>query len=112
MRNLHTLILVLASLVASPAMAAETKIDITSPEDGSMVRAGMQNQVAYQFTLSGEADHAHLYVDGKMAGLLREAKGSATFDALAPGMHQICARMVNKNHTPVGVERCIRVTAE
>src|SRR3989338_8105897 len=42
----------------------------------------------------------------------RQKKGSSTLDPLMPGMHEICAKMVNKNHTPIGVERCIKVTAE
>jgi hypothetical protein len=28
---------------------------------------------------------------------------------MAPGNHQICIKIVNKNHTPIGVERCIKV---
>jgi len=112
MRNLSMLALILTSFAALPAVAAEARIDITSPADGSKVKAGMQSQLAYEVTLAGDADHAHLYVDGKMAGLLRQKKGSQTIDPLMQGMHEICAKMVDKNHTPVGVERCIKVTAE
>lgn len=112
MRKLSMLALMLASLAASPAMAAEAKIDISSPADGSRVKAGMQSNLAYEVALGGGADHAHLYVDGKMAGLLRQKKGSHTLDPLTPGMHEICARLVDKNHTPTGAERCIKVTAE
>lgn len=111
MRNLPMLILV-TSLAASPAMAAEAKIDITSPADGSTVKSGMQSQLAYEVTLAGEGDHVHLYVDGKQAALLRKMKGSHMLDPLVRGMHEICAKMVNKGHTPIGVERCIKVSAE
>lgn len=112
MCNLSMLVLILTSLAASPAMAAEAKIDITSPVDGSMLVAKAQSKLVYEITLGGEGDHAHLYVDGKQAALLRQMKGSYMLDPMARGMHEICAKMVNKNHTPIGVERCIKVTAE
>lgn len=112
MRNLSMLALVLTSLAAQPVAAAEARIDITSPADGAKIKAGMPSQLAYEFNLGGEADHAHLYVDEKMVSLLRQKKGSQTIDPLMAGMHEICAKMVDKNHTPVGVERCIKITAE
>ena len=112
MRNLSMSLLILATLAASPAVAAEAKIDITSPVDGAKLDGRAQSKLAYEVTLGGEADHAHLYVDGKQVALLRQKKGSSTLDPLMPGMHEICAKMVNKTHTPIGVERCIKVTAE
>lgn len=112
MRNLSMLVFILTSLSASLAIAAEAKIDITSPADGSRLEANAQSKLDYQVTLGGGADHAHLYVDGKETGLLRQMKGSYTLDPMTRGMHEICAKLVNKNHTPIGVERCIKVTAE
>lgn len=112
MRNLSMPVFILASFTASLAVAAEAKIDIISPVDGAKLDARAQSKLAYEVTLGGESDHAHLYVDGKQVALLRQTKGSATLDPLTRGVHEICARMVNKNHTPTGVERCIEVTAE
>lgn len=112
MRNLSMLVFTLASITTSLALAADAKIDIVSPADGSRIEALVQHKLAYEVTLGGGGDHAHLYVDGKEANLLRQTKGSITLDPLAPGAHEICAKMVNKNHTPIGVERCIKVTAE
>lgn len=112
MRNLSLLVFTLVSLTTSLASAAEAKIDIISPADGSRLDAKAQSKLAYEVTLGGGGDHVHLYVDGKQTALLRQTKGSYTLDPLMPGMHEICARMVNKNHTPTGVERCIKVTAE
>ncbi|MDO8463706.1 MAG: hypothetical protein Q7S46_00410 [Gallionella sp.] len=112
MRNLSMLVLILTSLTTSLALAAEAKIDITSPADGSKLDAKAQSKFAYEVTMGGESDHAHLYVDGKQVALLRQMKGNHTLDPLARGMHEICAKIVNKNHTPIGVERCIKVTAE
>jgi len=112
MRNLSILVLILTSLAASHAVAADAKIDITSPADGSKIAAKAESKFDYEVTLSDGGDHVHLYVDGKEKGLLRQTKGSYTLDPLARGMHEICAKMVNKNHTPIGIERCIKVTAE
>lgn len=112
MRNLSMLVFILASLTPSLALAAEAKIDILSPADGARIDAKVQSKLVYEVTLGGGGDHAHLYVDGKETGLLRQTKGSYTLDPMARGVHEICAKMVNKNHTPIGVERCIKVTAE
>lgn len=112
MRNLSMLVFILASSTASLAVAAEAKIDIIAPADGAKLDARAQSKLDYEVTLGGGGDHAHLYVDGKETGLLRQKKGSYTLDPMTRGMHEICARMVNKNHTPIGVERCIKVTAE
>ncbi len=112
MRNLSMLVLILTSLTASLALAADARIDLTSPADGSKLDAKAQTKVSYEFTLAGNADHAHLYVDNKLATLLRQPKGSYMLDPLARGPHEICAKMVDKNHTPIGVDRCIKVTAE
>jgi hypothetical protein len=51
-------------------------------------------------------------VDGKEAALLRQMKGSYTMETLSMGNHEICIKIVNKNHTPIGVERCIKVDVE
>ena len=112
MRNLSMLLLILTSLAAPPTLAAEAKIDITSPANGSRLEAKAPSNFTYEATMGGEGDHVHLYMDGKQVALLRQMKGSHTLDLMAPGMHEICARIVNKNHTPIGVERCIKVTAE
>lgn len=112
MRNLSMLLPILASLTSPLAVAAEAKIDVIHPADGSRLEANAESRLDYEVTLGGGGDHAHLYVDGKETGLLRQKKGSYTLEPMARGNHEICAKMVNKNHTPIGVERCIKVTAE
>jgi len=112
MRNLIMLALVLANFAAPLAVAAEPKIDIISPVDGAKLDVMEQNKLDYNITPGGGGDHIHLYMDGKETALLRQMKGSYTLESLAPGNHEICIKIVNKNHTPIGVERCIKVTAE
>lgn len=112
MRNLSLLLLASSSLCTSPAMAADAKIGIISPTEGTKLDVMEQHKLEYEITPGGGANHAHLYVDGKEKALLRQRKGSVTLDPLTHGSHEICAKMVNKNHTPVGIEHCIKVTAE
>jgi len=112
MRNLSMLVLVLASVAAPLATAAESKIEISSPVDGAKLDAMEQNKLDYNITLANDGDHIHVYVDGKEAALLRQMKGSYTLESMAQGNHEICIKIVNKNHTPVGVERCIKVEVE
>jgi hypothetical protein len=112
MRSLSILLLVLASISAPLAMAAESKIEISSPVDGAKLDAMAQNKLVYNVTLGPGGDHLHVYVDGAEAALLREMKGSFTMETLAPGNHELCLKIVNKNHTPIGVEKCVKVKAE
>ncbi len=112
MRTLSMLILIFTSLAAWPAIAAEPGIAFTSPADGAKLNAKSEVRISYELTPGRGSDHAHLYVDGREATLLRRGKGEYTLDPLAPGKHEICAKMVDRNHTPIGVERCIKVTAE
>ena len=112
MRNLSMLVLVLASIAASVATAAETKIEISSPADGAKLDATEQSKLDYNVTLGSGADHIHVYLDGKETALLRQMKGSYTMETLSPGNHAICIKIVNKNHTPIGAERCIKVEVE
>jgi hypothetical protein len=37
-------------------------------------------------------------------------KGSYMIFPLDPGIREICVKVVNSNHTPIGVSRCIKVT--
>ncbi len=112
MRNLFMLILILASFPGSQAIAADSTIEITSPPDGAKLDAMEQSKIDYSVTLGAGADHIHVYVDGKETALLRQMKGSYTMETLSVGKHDICIKLVNKNHTPIGVERCIKVEVE
>jgi hypothetical protein len=107
------LVLILTSFAASPAMASGENIDIVSPVDGAKLDFKAENKMVYDVNLgTTTGGHIHVYVDGEEADLLRQPKGSYTFDPLAKGKHEICLKIVNKNHTPIGVERCIKVTVE
>ncbi len=112
MRNLSVLVLMLTSFAAPLVMAAGESIDIISPVDGAKLDFKAENKMVYDVSLGTSGSHIHVYVDGEEADLLRQPKGSYTFDPLAKGKHELCLKIVNKNHTPIGVERCIKVTVE
>ncbi len=90
-------------------LAANASVTITAPANGATLDAMAQNQVIYNVVPGANGDHVHLYVDNKEAAILRQLKGSHTLETLTPGKHDICIKIVNKGHTPIGVEQCIKV---
>lgn len=95
-----------------PVMAAEGSVTITTPEDGSVLDIMEQNKIVYDVVPGPRGDHVHVYVDNKEVGILRQLKGSYTFETLSDGKHEICIKVVNKAHVPIGLQRCINVTVE
>jgi hypothetical protein len=51
----------------------------------------------------------HFYIDGDEVAVLRQLEGSYLLDTLDEGAHRLCIKVVNKNHTPIGIEQCINV---
>ena len=103
-----------AALLAAalPGFAQEASVKITAPAAGSQLDAMAQNKVVYEVIPGPKGDHVHLYVDNKEAAILRQLKGSYTLATLSPGKHDICIKVVNKGHTPIGVEQCIKVSVD
>jgi len=95
-----------------PAMAVDGKITISAPMEGAMVTAGEKFKVSYDAVLDQNGDHLHLNVDGKRMDILRQLKGTAEIDGLAPGKHQLCLLMNTKGHVPTGTESCVNVQAK
>jgi hypothetical protein len=92
--------------------AAVSKIDIISPAEGAMLNAKVENKLDYNITLGGDGDHAHLYVDNRRIDMLRQMKGSYSFDYLEQGKREICISVVNNGHSSIGVQRCVTVMVE
>jgi hypothetical protein len=101
-----------AALLAGSQMsfAQNTSVKITSPADGSQLDATAKNKVLYEVMPGPHGDHVHLYVDNKEAAILRQLKGSHELASLSPGRHDICIKVVNKGHTPIGEDQCVKVT--
>ncbi|MDO8720515.1 MAG: hypothetical protein Q7K20_16210 [Polaromonas sp.] len=94
---------------AQSSLAQTGSVKITSPAEGATLDAMAQNKVDYDVMPGPNGDHVHLYVDSKEAAILRQLKGSYTLASLSPGPHDICVKVVNKGHTPIGLEQCVKV---
>ena len=92
------------------SLAQNASVQITSPADGAKLDAMAQNKVDYEVIAGPKGDHTHIYVDSKEVAVLRQLKGSYALETLSPGKHDICIKVVNKGHTPIGVEQCVKVT--
>ncbi|MGC2165221.1 MAG: hypothetical protein WA632_04320 [Gallionella sp.] len=112
MQKFPKLVAIFSIVLTHLAIAAEPAVEISAPADGAKLSAMRQHIVEYNVTKGNGGDHIHLYVDGDEAALLRQTKGSYAIEYLAPGNHEICIKLVNKNHTPIGVQRCIKVAVE
>lgn len=95
---------------AQISLAGDASVKITAPMDGAKLDAMGQNKVVYEVMPGPKGDHSHIYVDKKEAAVLRQLKGSYTLATLAPGPHDICIKIVDKGHTSIGVEQCVKVT--
>ncbi len=99
-------------LLASPALAADPHVRIESPADGATLDVMEQNRLVYEVEPGPRGDHVHVYVDGEEVGILRQLTGSYTIETLAPGERELCVKVVNKAHTPIGVQDCVKVRVE
>lgn len=97
---------------AAPAFSGEASVNILSPAEGAKLVASARNKITYDVTPGPRGDHTHLYVDGAEAAVLRKLKSDYDLKPLARGDHDICIKVVDKGHTPIGVERCVKVIAQ
>jgi hypothetical protein len=105
--------LALGILLAFPLTAlGQGKVQITSPASGATLDAMSENALVYDVDPGPRGDHVHVYVDGKETGILRKLKGSYMLETLSPGKRDICVKVVNKAHVPVGIEQCVQVTVK
>lgn len=105
-------LLFLLLFVAGTALAAQGSVTITSPADGAALDGMSDNMIIYSIEPGTKGDHSHLYIDGDEVAVLRKLKGSYKLPTLAPGERSLCIKVVNKNHTPIGIEQCIKVTVQ
>ncbi len=101
-----------AMMAAGGAAAAEPYVRIAAPAEGAKLDAMEQNRLVYEVDPGPRGDHVHVFVDGKEVGILRQLKGSYTLETLAPGTRELCVKVVNKAHTPTGVQDCVHVRIE
>jgi len=101
-----------AALFVLPAAAEPSLATILAPADGEKLEANRTYKLEYEVQPNDKADHVHLFVDGGEAALAHKLKGSFKLGPLKAGNHKVCVSPVNKNHTPVGAQTCITVTAQ
>ena len=111
-KQVQLLSVLVLGLGVTPAFAAEDAAKIISPTAGAKVPAGVKSKISYDVTIGARGDHAHLYVDGKEAAILRKPKDERNLKKLAAGAHEICVKVVDSGHTPIGAQDCVKVTAE
>ena len=99
-------------ILGSAALAEEASVTISAPADGAKVDGMEPCAVEYEAVPGPRGDHVHMYIDGEEVAVLRKLAGSYTLASLDPGPRQLCIKIVNKGHTPIGVEKCITVTVE
>lgn len=110
--TLAAVIAAISSPVSAAKPAGKPFVNITAPAEGAKLDAMEQNKIIYEVSPGPRGDHVHAYVDGKEVAILRALKGSYTLETLSPGKRNICVKVVNKGHTPIGVEKCVDVVVE
>lgn len=99
--------------VSAPGVhAAEGKVTISAPTKGAILDSMEENRIVYNVEPGPRGDHVHVYVDNQEVGILRQLKGSYLLESLASGQRDICIKVVNKAHVPVGVQDCVQVTVK
>lgn len=111
MTMLKPLLFVCALGLSGTVLAEDASVKISSPADGAKVSASAPTSVTYEVVPGPKGDHVHLYVDDGEAAVLRQLKGTASAGTLKAGPHTICIKVVDKSHTPIGVQQCVKVTA-
>lgn len=110
--GMTSLLLVLGLNAAQVTLADEPSVTIKSPDDGAKLDVMEQHQLVYEVVPGPRGDHVHVYIDDVEVDILRELEGSYTLPSIDTGEHDLCIRVVNKAHVPIGIEGCITVSME
>lgn len=94
------------------AAAATPYARIHSPPNGAVLRANAGHTLTYEIDPGTEGNHVHVVVDGREVAVLRKRTGIYRLQGLASGPHEICLKVANKAHVPIGVEHCVQVVVE
>jgi hypothetical protein len=109
--HLHTVVVTIVLLAPIPSISlAQGSVTIQSPAEGATLDALDENRLVYEFDPGPRGDHVHVYVDNKEVALLRKLKGSFLLETLSTGKHDLCVKVVNKAHVPIGIGKCVQVT--
>lgn len=102
-----------ASLLScADAFAAEPKVVISSPHDGTIFGPGDAVTLVYEAVPGRDDDHLHLNVDGTRMDTLRAMSGKIPVGMLPLGKHRICLTINTRANTPTGVAGCVNVIVQ
>ncbi|WP_051949019.1 hypothetical protein [Methylosinus sp. PW1] len=105
--------LLVPTVFAGSAMAEESLISLNAPSDGQKLEVGKSYKAEYEVKAGVKgAHHVHLFIDGDEAATGHKLKGGFAYGPLKAGEHKICVAPVNKNHTPIGAQACVSITAQ
>lgn len=107
MRAVMTLLILTISFYTYAEVGA---VKILSPIDGAKIKKTLK--MDYEVIPGPSGDHVHMYEDGKEVAVIKKLKGQYTFEKLSSGNRELCIKVVDKGHTPIGVEKCVHVTVE
>ncbi len=106
-------LLIVLLYVSYNVLSADAFVRILTPSDGATLTAKGPNTLSYEaVTGASKGNHVHVYVDGKEVTTLHHLKGNYSLKGLTPGTREICVKVANKAHVPIGVDHCIQVTVE
>ncbi len=112
-QRVYTCSIIIAGMgIGTSPVNADPNLKILSPMDGAVVQAEKSLPVEYSIKPNPGGDHSHIYVDHEEAGILRRKKATFMLNPLPAGEHTICLKVVNKAHTPIGQETCIKVVSQ
>jgi hypothetical protein len=97
-------------LVASAVAAAEGHVRIKAPAEGAVFERTSGIKLVYDLAPGPKGHHVHVHLDGTEHGILRRLRGVYGFPPLSPGRHELCVKLVNRAHVPIGVQECVSVT--
>ena len=98
-----------ALALCNTALAAEGSVRISAPTEGAVLAAQDKHTIEYEVDPGLRGNHIHLYDNGREVAILRSLKGSRAIGKLAPGSHELCIKVVNRAHVPIGAEDCVKV---
>jgi hypothetical protein len=117
MHNTLLVAVALGAALSAPAAhaaagKADGKVTISAPTQGAILDSMEENRVVYSVDPGPRGDHVHVYVDDQEVGILRQLKGSYLLESMPSGQRDICIKVVNKAHVPVGTQECVKVTVK
>ena len=84
-------------------------VTISSPQSGAELSRSQPVVLEYEVDPGPRGDHVHVYVNGREVDVVRRLKGRHSVGRLAPGLHELTIKVVNRTHVPVGIEAAIKV---